>query len=83
MTKSSKTKSENDEVLLALADLSGAVGRGFDKVHHELSDVTDRFDKVDRQLFEIRGRLDSIETIILRDHSRRIEALERRVGSAK
>jgi len=70
----------SDRVLSALGDLSEAVGGGFEKMHKEFSEVGDRFEKVDKQLLEIRGQLDRIETMILRDHARRLEALERKVG---
>ncbi len=52
-------------IINAIADLSQAVGEGFGKVHGELVDI--------------RQQLDRIETIVLSDHQRRIEALERTI----
>lgn len=63
MARTSRPKSSQNEILLALADLSEAMGKGFDRVNHEISGMTDRFDKAGRQLPEIRGQLDSVETI--------------------
>ena len=75
--------SNNDKVLSALADLHEAVGTGFEGVHIKFAEVGDRFEKVDRQLLEIRGQLDRIETIILKDHERRLEALEKSGASSR
>ena len=86
--------SYNDDVIRALADLSGAVGAGFQKVYGEFAEVGDhlskvdreflkmdsRFENVDHELQEIRGQLDRIETMILKDHERRLEAVEKKIG---
>lgn len=56
-----KKSLNGDKVLGALADLSEAVGGGFEKVHKEFA---------------------AAEAIILKDHERRLEALERKVGAS-
>lgn len=56
-----------DGMYKALADLSQATGDGFEKVYREFSGVNER--------------LDRIEAILLQDHERRLEALERKVFS--
>ncbi len=72
-----------DRVLYALADLSGAVGKGFDRVHERFAEVGDRFNKVDRQLLEMRGQLDRIESMILRDHEERLHVIEEKLRLSK
>ncbi|MEK9173127.1 MAG: hypothetical protein AAB594_00955 [Patescibacteria group bacterium] len=83
MIKTSKKTSNDDDVLHALSDLSEAIGVRFDKVDASLHGTYDRFEKIDRQLLEMRGQLDRIETIVLHDHERRIESLEKQVRSLK
>ena len=78
-----ENNSEQERVLNALADLSGAVGKGFDRVHERFSEVGDRFNKVDQQLLEMRGQLDRIESMILRDHEERLHAIEEKLGLLK
>ena len=65
MAKTSKKLSNDDDVLLALSEMSEAIGIRFDKVDVSLHGTYDRFEKIDRQLLEMRGQLDRIETIVL------------------
>ena len=71
-----KNAHNDSEVLEAISDLTGAVGSRFDK-------IDERFDKVDEQFTDIRAQLSRIEGIILKDHERRLEQLERKVGIAR
>ena len=59
-------KESNEEILHTLADMNEAIGG--------------RFDRVDEQLADMQTQLNRIETIILQEHARRIEALERKAG---
>ena len=59
-------KESNEEILHTLADMNEAIGG--------------RFDRVDEQLVDMQTQLNQIETIILQEHARRIEALERKAG---
>ena len=59
-------KESNEEILHTLADMNEAIGG--------------RFDRVDEQLVDMQTQLNRIETIILQEHARRIEALERKAG---
>ena len=59
-------KESNEEVLHTLADMNEAIGG--------------RFDQVDEKLVDMQAQLNRIENIVLQDHARRIEALERKVS---
>ena len=71
-----KNAHNDNEILEAISDLTGAVGSRFDK-------VDERFDKVDERLNSMDQKLDRIESIILKDHERRLEQLERKAGIAR
>jgi len=71
---------EQDDILNALADINEAVGKRFDRLDEQFTEHRGRFDTVDHQLLEIRGQLERIEEIILKDHAKRIEILERKLG---
>lgn len=66
-------------MLGALADLSEAVGKGFERVDKNFTEVHGRFELGDRQMLEIRNQLDRIESMILKDHDRRIRSLEQKL----
>lgn len=71
---------EHEEILHTLADMNEAIGANFEKVWTEFADIRGRLDRNDQQLAHIIDRLNRIEQIILQEHARRIEALERKVG---
>lgn len=58
----------HDEIISTLADLNEAIGNRFDKMGME------------QRLTHILQRLNRIEDMILREHARRLEELERKVG---
>ena len=68
-----KNKPQIEDVYDALTNLTGAVGDRFDS-------VDGRFDAVDHRLTDMDQKLDRIEAIILKDHERRLEQLERKIG---
>ena len=74
-------KESNEEILHTLADMNEAIGNNFEKVWAEFASVNGRFDRVDQQLTHAIERLNRIENIVLQDHARRIEALERKIGA--
>ncbi len=75
------TKDTNEEILHTLADMNEAIGNNFEKVWAEFASVNGRFDRVDQQLTHVIERLNRIEEVILQEHARRIEALERKIGA--
>lgn len=70
----------DNEILETLAGFTGAVGSRFDKIDGRFDKIDEKLVEHDQQLSEIRQQLDRIEHSILEEHSRRIEALERKVG---
>ncbi len=74
------------EILDTLAGLTGAVGSRFDKIDGRLEKldhgVAELRGDMDSQFVGVREQLDRIEHSILKEHARRIEALERKVGLA-
>ena len=75
------------EILETLVGLTGAVGSRFDKIdgHLEKLDlgVVELHGDMDRQFADMRSQLDRVEHLILEEHARRLEALERSVGISK
>jgi hypothetical protein len=59
-------KTEINQILDTIADLSEAVGNGFERVGRELADI--------------KGQLNHIESKIFIDHEARIERLEYKTG---
>ena len=83
-------KNKEDEILDTLTGLTEAVGSRFDKIDRRFDKVDGELHVVNTRLDEVNGRLDTmntqlerIEHSILEEHSRRIEALERKVGMVK
>lgn len=67
----------NEEILSTLADMNEAIGNRFDKMGQEIAEF--RGD-MEQRLTHILQRLNRIEDLILQEHARRLEALERKVG---
>lgn len=85
-------KDINEEVIHTLADMNEAIGNRFDQVGEQIGEVRgdlnrlensvrNQFTEVNGQLTEVRSQLDRIEHIILEDHARRIDALERQISA--
>lgn len=71
---------EHEEILHTLTDMNEAIGSRFDEMGQEIAEF--RGD-MEQRLTHILERLNRIEDIILRDHARRIEALERQTGATR
>lgn len=67
----------NEKVLSTLADMNEAIGNRFDEIGQEIAEF--RGD-MEQRLTHILQRLNRIEDLILQEHARRLEALERKVG---
>lgn len=87
-------QNKEEEILQALGGLTEAVGSRFDKVDDNLGeirkdatalrgDMNDQFRGVYRDLEQMKDQLDRIESSILNEHAKRLEALERKVGLAR
>jgi DNA-binding FrmR family transcriptional regulator len=78
---------KEDEILETLNGLVGAVGSRLDRVDGEIKgsrkDLTELKGDMDHQFSEVREQLDRIEHLILEEHARRLEALERKAGIAR
>lgn len=71
--KAAKSTDPNHEVLKAISELAEAAGIRFDK-------VDERFDRVDAKLEDLQMQINRIEAYILRDHEKRLETIERKLG---
>ncbi len=90
-------KDTNEEILHTLADINEAIGTNFEKVWAEFTNVNRRLDGIDQRFIEVDQRLtgidqqlahvierlNRIEEVILQEHARRIEALERQISATR
>ena len=72
-----KNSQDGKDILDALGDMNEAIGNRFDTVDKQLTEL--RGD-VDFQFRGMREQLDRIENDIIKEHARRIEALEQKIG---
>lgn len=75
------TKSDIDQLAEMLKGTTRVMKGKFDEVDEGFNRVYQRFDRVDEEIDNIKDSLHRIEHEILKDHARRIEALEEKIAS--
>jgi len=70
----------NGQILSAIEQLAEATGLGFERVNDRLDILDGRMSGLDKRMDDLQYQFNRLETYILRDHDRRLETLEHKMG---